>query len=110
MYTECKCSEVEVGPDYLSVYDMKEIVSKLGYKEDNIKTIYFCKSDLPFEESLVSIESNAEVRELIELLAMREFVCLYVEHVDDEKIEGGEEGGKMMNILVDDDDESSDRL
>jgi len=94
MYTKCKCSEVEVDLDYLSVDDMKEIVSKLGYKEENIKTIYFCTPNLPCKESLVSIECDVEVRELIGLLAMREFVCIYVEHVDDDKIEGGEEGGR----------------
>ena len=71
---------------------MQEIVSKLGYKEDSIKTIYFCKPDLPFEESLVVIEGDAEVRERIGLLIMMEFVCVYVEHVDEDKAE--EEGGR----------------
>jgi len=50
----------------------------LGYKEDNIKTIDLCKPILPFEERLVSIESDAKVRELIGLWAMREFLCVYV--------------------------------
>jgi len=48
MYTKCECSEVEVDPDYLSVDDMKKIVSNLGYEENNLNTIYFCKLDLTF--------------------------------------------------------------
>ena len=62
----------------LSMDDIKEIVSKWGYAEAKTKTIYFCKLDLPFEESLVAIESDAEVRELIGLLKMVEFVYVYV--------------------------------
>jgi len=35
---------------------------------------------LPFEDSLVVIESDAEVREPIGLLTKLEYVCVYVEH------------------------------
>jgi len=40
------------------VDDMKEIVSKLEYARDRIKTTYFYRPDLPLEELLVVIESK----------------------------------------------------
>jgi len=39
MYTEGECSEVEVDPYYLSVDDMKESVSKLGYMINDINQV-----------------------------------------------------------------------
>jgi len=55
IYIACECSEVEIDTNYLSADDMKKIVYKLEYKENNIKTIYFYKTNLPFEE-LVAID------------------------------------------------------
>jgi len=68
MYIDCEHNKVEVDPGFLSVNDIKEIVSKLWYIDDRIQTVYFCKPNLPFEDSLVVIESDTEVRELIGLL------------------------------------------
>jgi len=38
----------------------------------------------PFEESLVLIQSDKEVGELIRSCSEHDFVCIYVEHNDDE--------------------------
>ena len=110
MYTECECSEVEVDPNLLNVDDTKVIMSKLGYAEDMIQTVYLCKLDLPFENSLVAIKSDAE---LIGLLTKLEYVCVYVEYIGNEKVEEGGGSNKGNEIeydvyFIDDDDESTD--
>ena len=102
MYIDCECSEVDVDPDFLSVNDIEEIVSKSGYLEDKIQAVYFCMSDFPFEDSLVVIESDAKVRELIRLLTKLKYVCIYVKHIDDDKAEEG--GGNKEGNEIEDDD------
>ena len=74
--------KVERDFDYLSVRSIKGIIVELGYNAKTIKKIYFSKPELPFEDSLVSIESDEEVRELIVLCKSFEYVQLYVEHND----------------------------
>jgi len=74
--------KVERDSDYLSVRSIKGIIVELGYNAKTIKKIYFSKPELPFEDSLVSIESDEEVRELIVLCKSFEYVQLYVEHND----------------------------
>ena len=71
---------VECDTDYLSVDDIKGIVIELGYSERRIKKIYYRKPNLPFEDSLVSIESDEEVCELIVLSKSFEYLSLYVKH------------------------------
>jgi len=68
----------------LSADDIKESVVNLGYYEDRIKELYFSSSNVPFEESLMPIQNDKEVRELIRLCSKHEFVCIYVGHNDDE--------------------------
>ncbi|KAJ8431353.1 hypothetical protein Cgig2_002076 [Carnegiea gigantea] len=74
--------KVERDSDYLSVRRIKGIIVELGCNAKIIKKIYFSKPELPFEDSLVSIESDEEVRELIMLCKSFEYVQLYVEHND----------------------------
>jgi len=74
--------KVECDPDYLSVGNIKDIVIELGYTEKRIEKIYFSKPESPFEDSLVSIESDEQVCELMVLCKSFEYVCLYVEHND----------------------------
>ena len=78
-------------------------MSKLCYAKDRLKTIYFCKPDLPFEDSLVPIKSDAEVRELIRLLTNLEYVYVYVEHIDNDKAEREREGirgGMGLKLMI----------
>ena len=83
LYIESEVSMVYLDPDYLSVEDLKENVVKLGYSEDRIKEIYLSRPNVPFEESLVPIQTDKEVREVIRLCSELEFVSIYVEHNDD---------------------------
>ena len=85
------------------------------YAKDKITAIYLCRSNLPLEDSLVAIETDEVVRELIRLLENHEFVCVYVEYVDDENAEGrgrNEEGNGIEHdsYLANADNDSSDRL
>ena len=52
----------------------------IAYVEDRIKIAYFYGPNLLFEESLMAIEGDIEVRKL-GLLTKLEFVCIYVEHI-----------------------------
>ncbi|KAJ8443020.1 hypothetical protein Cgig2_028243 [Carnegiea gigantea] len=76
VYCLREMKKVECDTNYLSVDNTKGI----GYSERRIKKIYYRKPNLPFEDSLVSIESDEEVRELIVLSKNFEYVSLYVEH------------------------------
>ena len=55
----------------------------MGYSEDRIKELYFSRPNVPFEESLMPIQTDKEVREVIRLCSEHEFVSIYVEHNDD---------------------------
>ncbi|KAJ8433709.1 hypothetical protein Cgig2_019818 [Carnegiea gigantea] len=55
----------------------------LGYTESIIEKIYFKKPKLEFKDSLVSIETDEEVHELIVLYKSFDYVSLYVEHDDE---------------------------
>ena len=75
MYGLGEMKKVERDADYLSVGNIKEIVIELGYTERRIKKIYFSKPELPFEESLVSIERVEDVSELISRVMQKSRVC-----------------------------------
>ena len=68
----------------MSIDDIKEGVVNLGYSKERIKEMYFSRPDVPFEYSLVPIQSNKEVRELIKLYSESDIVSIYVEHNVDE--------------------------
>ena len=90
-------------------------MSKFGYVEDRIQIVYFCTSDLPFEDSLVAIVCDAEVRERIGMLTKFEYICVYVEHIDNDKAEegGGDKEGNRIeddDYFADNDDESTNKL
>ena len=76
---------IDVDPNYLRVDDVKEIVSKLRYVEDRINIIFLYRPNLSFEENLVTIESDKQVRKIIGLWTELELVRVYVEHIDEEK-------------------------
>jgi len=84
LYTESEASDVYMDLDYMSAYDIKERVVNLGYSKERIKEMYFSRPDVPFEYSLVPIQSNKEVRELIKLYSESDIVSIYVEHNVDE--------------------------
>ena len=88
LYIKSEAFEVYINPDYVSVDYIKENVVNLGYSEDRIKELYFSRPSVPFEESLVPIQSDKEVKELIRLCSEHEFVCIYVEHNDYETDKG----------------------
>jgi len=67
VYGVGEMKKVECDIDYLSADNIKGIVIELGYSERKIKQIYYRKPKLAFEDSLVSIESDEEVCELIVL-------------------------------------------
>jgi len=71
----------------------KENVVNLGYSKDRIKELYFSVPNVPFEEDLVPIQTDKEVREVIRLCSEYEFVCIYVKHNDDET----DKGKKVLN-------------
>ncbi|KAJ8436452.1 hypothetical protein Cgig2_030964 [Carnegiea gigantea] len=71
---------VECDIDNLNVANILGIVIELEYTERRIKKICFSKLELPFEDSLVSIENDEKVYKLIALCKSSEYVCLYVEH------------------------------
>jgi len=50
--------------------------------------LYFSRPDVPFEESLVPIQTNKEVREVIRLCSEHEFTSICVEHNDDVTAKG----------------------
>jgi len=84
LYTESEAFEVYIDPDYLSVEDIKDNVVNLGYSEDRIEEVYFSRPNVPFKESLVPIQIDKEVKEVIRVCSEHEFVCIYVEHNDDD--------------------------
>ncbi|KAJ8439383.1 hypothetical protein Cgig2_021797 [Carnegiea gigantea] len=102
MYGLWEMKKVEC--DYLGVDNMTSIVIELGYSERRIKKIYYRKPNLPFEDSLVSIESDEEVRELIVLSKSFEYVSLYIEHNDEPQCVVSANNGNESN----DDDGDSD--
>ena len=59
-----------------------------GILKIRIKELYFSRLNVPFENSLVPIQSDTEVRELIKLCLECDFVCIYVEHNDDNTAKG----------------------
>ncbi|KAJ8440440.1 hypothetical protein Cgig2_006493 [Carnegiea gigantea] len=94
--------KVERDADYLSVGNIKGIVIELGYNARRIKKIYFSKPELPFEERLVSIERDEDVRELIRLCKSIEYVNLYVEHNDEvDFVESNESNDDHSDCMVD---------
>ena len=68
----------------MSVNDIKERVVNLGYHEERIKEMYFSRPNVPFEDSLVPIDSDKQVRELIKLCLESGSISIYVEHNDDD--------------------------
>jgi len=56
---------VYVDPDYMSVDDIKDGVVNLGYSKERIKEMYFSRPNVHFENSLVPIQSDKEIRELM---------------------------------------------
>ena len=84
LYTTSKVSDVYMEPDYMSVDDIKKKVVNLGYSEEMTKEMYFSRPNVPFEDSLVPIQSDKEVRELTKLCLKCDYVLIYVEHNDDE--------------------------
>ncbi|KAJ8443225.1 hypothetical protein Cgig2_017218 [Carnegiea gigantea] len=94
--------KVERDADYLSIGNIKGIVIELGYNARRIKKIYFRKPELPFEESLVSIERDEDVRELVRLCKSIEYVNLYVEHNDEvDFVESNESNDDHSDCMVD---------
>ncbi|KAJ8428464.1 hypothetical protein Cgig2_012531 [Carnegiea gigantea] len=63
--------------------------------------------NLPFEEGLVAIDSDEEVRKPRSLLTKLEFVSVFVKNIDDENAKAGNKEG---NENEDDDDEFIDGL
>ncbi|KAJ8447245.1 hypothetical protein Cgig2_030476 [Carnegiea gigantea] len=61
VYSFGEMKKVEHDSNYLSTGNIKGIVIELGYNVERIKKIYFSKLELPFEDSLVSIESDEEL-------------------------------------------------
>jgi len=92
---------VYIDPDYFSVDDIKENVVNLGYFDDRIKELCFTMPNVPFEESLVPIQTNKKDSEVIRLCSEHEFVSIYVEHNNDEAAKG-------KNVLSNGGDENSD--
>ena len=84
LYTDSEVSDMYMDPNYMSVDDIKEGRGNLGYSEERIKEMYFSRPNVPFEDSLVPIQSDKEVRELTKLCLESSFVSIYVEHNDDE--------------------------
>jgi len=64
LYFESDASGVYINPDYLRVDYIKKNLVNLGYSEDKTKELYFSRPNVPFEESLVLIQTNKEVREV----------------------------------------------
>jgi len=60
--------------------DLKEEIIELGYLKNIIKQIYFSKTHLPLEESLLPNESDKDIHELISTCSKLGYVCLYVKH------------------------------
>jgi len=51
----------------VSVEAITDVVVELGYVVKMIKTTYFCRLDVLFEESLVKIQNDDNIRELMAL-------------------------------------------
>ncbi|KAJ8435130.1 hypothetical protein Cgig2_020773 [Carnegiea gigantea] len=83
VYCLGEMKKVECDTDYLSVDNIKGIAIKLGYGKRRIKKIYYRKPNVPIKDSLVSIESDEEVHELIVLSKSFEYVSMYVDHNDE---------------------------
>ena len=58
--------------------------------------MYFSRPNVPFEDSLVPIQSDKEVRELTKLCLESGCVSVYVEHHDDEI----DKGNKVLDEEV----------
>ncbi|KAJ8441580.1 hypothetical protein Cgig2_023144 [Carnegiea gigantea] len=89
--------KLECDTDCLNVDTIKGIVIELRYSERRITKIYYRKPNLPFEDSIVSIESD-EVRESIVLNKSFEYVSLYVEHNDEpQRVVSANNGNESNN-------------
>ncbi|KAJ8437074.1 hypothetical protein Cgig2_002041 [Carnegiea gigantea] len=79
VYCDGNISEFESDCKKLSVEDIRDNILALGYSDRMIKGIYFSKSNLAFEESLVAINSET-VDELRLLSPILQYLYLYIEH------------------------------
>ena len=84
----------------------------MGYTKKRIKKIYFGKPKLPFEDSLVPIEIEEEICELIVLCTSLYYVHLYVDHNDVYFIESAsndnESDGGHNDCMADDESDEYD--
>ena len=71
-----------MNPNYMSVENIKDVVVELSYAEKRIKEVYFSRPDVLFEESLVKIKNDDNIRELIALCERHHHVDLFMEHTD----------------------------
>jgi len=77
-YIEKEVVEKIIIPNYFSVHGIKDMVYDIGYEKHRLEYVYFRRSSLLLEESLVAIVNGKEVHEVIRLC----FVKLYVIHVN----------------------------
>ena len=82
LHAEGELTEAKMNMDYMSVEDIKGVVLKLGYATERIKPIYFCRLDVLFEESLVEIKNDGNIRDLMTSCERHLHVDLFVEHTD----------------------------
>jgi len=102
---------VYMDPNYMNVDGIKEGIVNLSYSEERIKEMYFSRPHAPFEDSLVPIQSDKEIRKLTKLCLESGSISLYVEHNDDEVIDKGKgvlDKEAYFSGLSDNDDDKYD--